>query len=185
VPFINDGEPVPVVEISTGLSLSVILGVLVVTIAASLLSPAGRAQNAIANARRHAASYLDSEYTADPAERERIFQLLLTERDQIVALGPKYRQKVRDEPALMALLDRARDSHDAAVTRGEAAPTGGAEDTGPRRVTQRAQLSLWPRGYLVDARRALAVHWGTLRPPLAADLPSGGSGDPGIPSSRS
>jgi tellurite resistance protein TerC len=124
VPFINDGEPVPVVEISTGLSLSVILGVLVVTIAASLLSPAGRAQNAIANARRYAASYLDSEYTADPAERERIFRLLLTERDQIVALGPKYRQKVRDEPALIALLERARDSHDAAVTRGEAAPTG-------------------------------------------------------------
>ena len=124
VPFINDGEPVPVVEISTGLSLSVILGVLVVTVAASLLSPAGRAQNAIANARRHATSYLDSEYTADPAERERIFRLLLTERDQIVALGPKYRQKVRDEPALMALLERARDSHDAAVTRGEAAPTG-------------------------------------------------------------
>ena len=110
VPFINGGEPVPVVEISTGLSLSVILGVLVVTIAASLLSPAGRAQNAIANARRHAASYLDSEYTADPAERERIFRLLLTERDQIVALGPKYRQKVRDEPALIALLERARDS---------------------------------------------------------------------------
>ena len=124
VPFINDGEPVPVVEISTGLSLSVILGVLVVTVAASLVSPAGRAQNAIANARRHATSYLDSEYTADPAERERIFRLLLTERDQIVALGPKYRQKVRDEPALIALLERARDSHDAAVTRGEAAPTG-------------------------------------------------------------
>jgi TerC family integral membrane protein len=124
VPFINDGEPVPVVEISTGLSLGVILGVLVVTIAASLLSPAGRAQNAIANAHRHAASYLDSEYTADPAERERIFRLLLTERDKIIALGPKYRQKVRDEPALMALLERARDSHDAAVTRGEAAATG-------------------------------------------------------------
>src|SRR3954462_10722385 len=68
VPFINDGEPVPVVEISTGLSLSVILGVLIVTVAASLISPAGRAQNAIANVRRHAASYLDSEYTADPAE---------------------------------------------------------------------------------------------------------------------
>jgi len=122
VPFINNGEPVPVVEISTGLSLSVILGVLVVTVAASLLSPAGKAQNAIANARRHATSYLDEEYTADPVERERIFALLLAERDQIVALGPKYRQKVRDESALMALLERARDSHDAAVARGEAEP---------------------------------------------------------------
>ncbi|MEO7261816.1 MAG: TerC family protein [Jatrophihabitantaceae bacterium] len=120
VPFINDGDPVPVVEISTGLSLSVIIGVLLATVLASLLSPAGKAQNAISNARRHATSYLDTEYTADPAERERIFGALLAERDQIIALGPKYRQKVRDEPALMALLERARVSHDAAVHRGEA-----------------------------------------------------------------
>ena len=63
VPFINDGEPVNVVEISTGLSLSVILGVLVVTVVASLFSRKGKAQTAIANARRHATAYLDSEYT--------------------------------------------------------------------------------------------------------------------------
>jgi len=124
VPFINDGRPVPVVEISTTTSLSVIIGVLVVTVLASLFSPAGKAQNAIVNARRHARNYLDSEYTADPAERERCFRLLLDERDQIVALGPKYRQKVRDEPALMALLERAHDSHAAAVARGDAAPVG-------------------------------------------------------------
>jgi tellurite resistance protein TerC len=132
VPFINDGEHVPVVEVSTTLSLSVILGVLVVTIVASLLSPAGRAQNAITNARRHATSYLDAEYTADPAERERIFRLLLEERDQIVALGPKYRQKVRDEPALMALLERARESHEAAVARGESEPMGAPKILPPR-----------------------------------------------------
>src|SRR3954469_17973998 len=99
VPFINNGNAVPVVEVSTGLSLSVILGVLVVTVLASLLSPAGKAQNAITNARHHATSYLDTEYTADPAERERVFRALLDERDQIIALGSKYAQKVRDEPA--------------------------------------------------------------------------------------
>ncbi|SHN29969.1 TerC family protein [Cryptosporangium aurantiacum] len=124
VPFINNGTSVHVAEISTGLSLSVIVGVLLVTVVASMLSPAGKARTAIAGARRHAASYLDAEYTTDPAERERIFRLLLAERDQIVALGPKYRQMVRDEPALMALLQRARDSHDAAVERGEAPPAG-------------------------------------------------------------
>ena len=124
VPFINDGEHVPVVEISTALSLSVILGVLLVTVLASLFSKAGKAQNAISNARRHATEYLDSEYTKDPAERERIFQALLRERDQIVALGPKYKQKVRDEDALMELLERARDSHESAVDRGEAEPAG-------------------------------------------------------------
>ena len=36
LPFINDGEPVDVAEISTALSLSVILGVLIVTVVASL-----------------------------------------------------------------------------------------------------------------------------------------------------
>ena len=123
-PVHHDGEPVPSVEISTGLSLSVILGVLVVTVVASLLSPAGKAQNAIANARRHATSYLDSEYTADAVERERIFRRLIVERDQIVALGPKYRQKVRDEPALIALLERAQESHAAEGARGAAAPIG-------------------------------------------------------------
>ncbi len=111
LPFVNGGEPVEVVEISTGLSLAVILGVLVVTVVASLLSPAGKAQTAIANARRHATSYLDMEYTHDEHERERVFHLLLAERDQIVALGPRYRNKVRDEPELMALLTRAGESH--------------------------------------------------------------------------
>ena len=122
VPFINDGEPVKVVEVSTPLSLGVIVGVLLVTVLASLFSRKGRAQTAIANARRHATSYLDSEYTHDPDERERIFKKLLNERDQILALGPKYRKIVRDEPALMDLLDRAASQHDEAVARGEAEP---------------------------------------------------------------
>ena len=132
IPFINQGEPIPVTEISTGLSLSVILGVLAVTVLASLSSPAGKARNAINNAGRHAEDYLDSEYTSDPAERERIYRLLLAERDQIVALGPKYRQKARDEKDLMDLLQRARDSHDAAVDRGEAEPTGPSRLLPPR-----------------------------------------------------
>lgn len=122
VPFINDGEPVPVVEISTGTSLTVIIGVLVVTVVASLLSNKGKAQTAIINARRHATAYLDSEYTHDPRERERIFADLLKERDQILALGPKYRQLVRDEAALLELLERAAASHDEAVARGQAEP---------------------------------------------------------------
>jgi tellurite resistance protein TerC len=52
-----------------------------------------------------------------------IFRALLAEGDQIIKLGPKYRQMVRNEPELMDLLGRARDSHDAAVARGEATAT--------------------------------------------------------------
>lgn len=120
VPFVNDGEPVRVAEISTALSLAVILGVLLVTLVVSLLSKRGKAETAIANARRHAMAYLDSEYTHDPEERERIFKKLLAERDQIMALGKKYQQQVRGEPALIDLLERAAASHDQAVERGEA-----------------------------------------------------------------
>jgi tellurite resistance protein TerC len=122
LPIINDGQPVDVIEVSTGLSLVVIVGVLVGTTVASLFSRKGKAQTAIANARRHATNYLDSEYTLSSSERERIFRMLLEERDQILALGPKYRQMVRDEEALMALLETAAAKHDQAVARGEAEP---------------------------------------------------------------
>ncbi len=132
IAFINQGDPIPVTEISTRVSLSVILGVLFVTVLASLYSPAGKARNATSNARRHASAYLDSEYTKDPAERERIYGLLLGERDQILALRPKFRQRVRNEEALMELLQRARHSHDTAVDRGEAKPAGPSKLLPPR-----------------------------------------------------
>ncbi len=59
VPFINGGNPVPVAELSTTLSLTVIVVALLITTVASVLSPRGRAQHAIAGARRHAAEYLN------------------------------------------------------------------------------------------------------------------------------
>ena len=115
VPFINDGQPVNVVEISTALSLSVILGVLAVTVVASLASPKGRAQNAVSAARRHATEYLEIE--TDSAHREEIFAKLLAEEAHIRALPEKYRARIREEDKLMALLRRAHAEHDAAMTR--------------------------------------------------------------------
>ena len=117
LPFINGGEPVPVVEISTGLSLTVILGVLVVTVVASMVSPKGKAHAAISGARRHATDYVDLEYTADQGERNRIFARLVAEEEAIRALQPKYRQWVRNEDELMALLRRAHAEHDASLAK--------------------------------------------------------------------
>ncbi len=111
VPFINNGDPVDVTEISTGLSLSVILGVLIVTVIASLLSPKGRAQNAVSAARRHAKEYVDVE--TDPARREEIFSALLAEEAVLRSLPEKYRRRIREEEKLMALLRRAHEKHDA------------------------------------------------------------------------
>ncbi|MBK0867835.1 MULTISPECIES: TerC family protein [unclassified Saccharopolyspora] len=113
VPFINSGRSVPVVEISTGLSLSVILGVLVVTTVASLVSKKGRAQNAISGARRHAAEYLDEGYETDPAVRRQIYDKMLARERQLSALPEKYREKLRNDQELVSLLRQAHAKHQA------------------------------------------------------------------------
>ncbi|MGW3352729.1 TerC family protein [Nonomuraea rubra] len=110
VPFINDGEPVPVAEISTGLSLSVIIGVLAITVIASLASAKGRAQNTVSMVRRHAQQYLDVEH--DPELRAELFAKLLAEEEQLRRLPEKFRRQIRDEDKLMALLRRAHEEHD-------------------------------------------------------------------------
>ncbi|MFC9837242.1 TerC family protein [Rhodococcus sp. NPDC127530] len=113
LPFVNDGEPVNVIEISTFASLAVIIGILVITVIASLTSKRGRAQSAIAGARRHAINYLDLDYTADLAERERMYNKLLNEEEQLKKLDPKFKKMVREETALMDLIKRSHQEHDA------------------------------------------------------------------------
>ncbi|BAH53738.1 TerC family protein [Rhodococcus opacus] len=113
LPFVNDGEPVNVIEISTFVSLGVIIGILVITVIASLTSKRGRAQSAIAGARRHAVNYLDLDYTADLSERERMYDRLINEEQQIKKLDPKFKKIIREETALMDLIRRAHEEHDA------------------------------------------------------------------------
>jgi tellurite resistance protein TerC len=113
VPFINGGKPVPVTELSTTLSLTVIIIVLLITTVASLLSPRGRAQHAVAGARRHATEYLNQNYATDAIEQEELFTRLLAEEDEITVLPAKYRTKIRREAELMELLGQAHRAHDA------------------------------------------------------------------------
>lgn len=122
LPFINGGEHVPVVEVSIGVSLSVILGVLLVTVLASLLSPAGKAHSVVANARRTAVAYLDEQHTADPNERERLYQALVHGHEQMMQLDEKYRTPALEDEKLMALIDRVRLAHSDALARGEVPP---------------------------------------------------------------
>ncbi|WP_243866814.1 TerC family protein [Actinophytocola oryzae] len=105
LPFVNDGDPVDVVEIGTGLSLAVIFGVLVVTVAASLTSRWGRAQNVICAARRHAREYLHVDN--DPVHREEIYAKLHAEEAVLGGLPEKYRARIRAQEELMSLLDQA------------------------------------------------------------------------------
>ncbi|GAB3280319.1 TerC/Alx family metal homeostasis membrane protein [Sinomonas notoginsengisoli] len=111
LPFINSGDHVPVFEITTGLSLTVIIGVLLVTILASLYSKAGKAHAAVNNARRHAENYLDLEYTADPTERERVYRELVDEEKDILTMDKKYRDKVKDIEEIRAKVAEAHTRH--------------------------------------------------------------------------
>ncbi|GAA1125715.1 TerC family protein [Arthrobacter flavus] len=115
--FINDGEPVPVVEISTGLSLTVILGVLIVTVLASVFSPKGKAKNAVSGAKRHATEYMDLEYETDINEREKIFNRMIEEEKMLRQLPEKYKRLIRNETEFMDLMRRAHEAHGEAVDR--------------------------------------------------------------------
>ena len=116
VPFINGGEHIDVVEISTGASLAFIIGVLIITVIASLLSPKGRAQTYVAAARRHATEFLDIE--TDPRYCDEIYHRLLDEEAHLRSLPEKYRARIRREDELMELLRRAHRVHEERVTAG-------------------------------------------------------------------
>jgi len=115
LPFINGGEPVTVVEISTPVSLGVIVGVLLVTVVASLLSPRGRAQQAVSSLRHLAENYLDIGYEEDEAVRAAGYQRLTEEEHRVKALPEKYRRYIREEQKLLDLLARAHAVHDERV----------------------------------------------------------------------
>ena len=116
VPFINGGEPVDVVEISTGASLAVIILVLLITVSASLLSPRGRAQTYVNAARRHANEFLNIDQ--DPAYCDEVFHRLLDEEAKIKALPDKQRKWIRQEGELMELLRQAHSAHEERVEAG-------------------------------------------------------------------
>lgn len=111
VPFINDGQHVPVVEISTGLSLGVIIGVLAITVVASLISPAGRARTLAANAAMHAREYLRVTYEASPDDREVAFAKMQDEAAKLQTLPNKQQVRIQEDGTLPALIEKAQRVH--------------------------------------------------------------------------
>ena len=116
--FINDGQPVPVLEIDIATSLTVIISVLLLTIVASLVSPKGKAQTAVTNARHAAEQYLDFDYDTDQGRREQTYAKLTKEMANISLMKPKYRNEIEDQDELMDLFIRARETHDRRVAEG-------------------------------------------------------------------
>lgn len=111
LPFVNDGEPVPVGEIGTGTSLVFILAVLIVTIVVSLASPKGKAKTAVTALRRRVAEYLDPEFPADREQREKIYARLLEAERRVETLDPQYKKLIRQPHELRDLVALAHRRH--------------------------------------------------------------------------
>jgi tellurite resistance protein TerC len=108
LPFVNDGAPVRVAEISTSASLAVIIVILLVTIVASLRSPKGKAMAAVTMLRRHVADYLG---VRDSAERARIYGRMVAAERRVRALDPQFKALIREPAKLEEQLAQARRQH--------------------------------------------------------------------------
>ncbi|OBK09927.1 TerC/Alx family metal homeostasis membrane protein [Mycobacterium asiaticum] len=117
LPFINHGQPVPVVEIGITASLLVIVAVLGLTTLISLYSARGRTLNLAARARRHAEEYLnlfdDLPQPVHPDQRHHMYAALLQVEREIDSLPTKYSAEIRQDQELATLLQCAHEAHDA------------------------------------------------------------------------
>ncbi|MDO5617735.1 TerC family protein [Kocuria sp.] len=122
LPFINGGDPVhfpPEVTISQ--SLTVIIGVLVLTVLLSLYSPKGRALRVISGLRNVAEAYVTLPQDAPVAERERLAAKGAKLAARMPNVPEKYQQELIDEgDEFRDLLARARGKHEHFERTGEA-----------------------------------------------------------------
>ena len=110
--WLNDGEPFDVPEVSIAVSLSFILGVLAVTVIASLMSPKGKAMSLVNNANRHAVTYIDLEGGTHPEYRQQTYEKLLEEEKRLAEVEPRFRDLVDNNKKLQEHLEEAHALHD-------------------------------------------------------------------------
>ena len=113
--FVHGGEPLDVPEVTTGLSLTVIISVLVVTVLVSLLSPKGRAQAAVNNAHREAVAYVEMTYAGFEARRDAMYERMLEDEKTLQGLPAKFRSMVASEQNVRELLTDAHRIHEARI----------------------------------------------------------------------
>lgn len=111
--FINDGQPVHVFEIEIHQSLIVIVGVLVITVLASLYSPKGKALGTIQRVQTLSQKYLDLPADASPEERAKIQSQLEEATTKSRKIPQKYRDElIESETEYQDLVARARGEHE-------------------------------------------------------------------------
>lgn len=112
LPFINNGQSVHVVEVTIGVSLAVIIGVLFITVLASLFSPKGRALATITKVQTLAEEYLNLPANASEEKRQKIQQQLDDATAKSREIPQKYRETlIESENDYQDLVARARGAH--------------------------------------------------------------------------
>ncbi|MGP9538815.1 TerC family protein [Brachybacterium sp. AOP43-C2-M15] len=118
--FLNGGEPIHAVpEITTSLSLTVIIGVLTITVLASLFSPKGRAQAAVNDAHREAQAYIEMTYATFEERRDAMYDRMISHEKIVDGLPAKYEDIVVAEKNVRDLLADAHRIHDARLAHNE------------------------------------------------------------------
>lgn len=90
LPFINDGESVPVPEVTTTLSLGVIVGILAVTVVVSLTSPRGQALTLYNQFRRNASAFMNTDFGHDTFDREARYREIRGLAAKLEGVHPKH-----------------------------------------------------------------------------------------------
>lgn len=114
LPFINDGQPIHVPEVTIGVSLIFIVAVLVITILASLFSPKGKALATIQRVQNLSEQYLNLPDDASEAERHELSLKLNAELEKSKRIQQKYRDElIESETHYRDLIERAHNAHQA------------------------------------------------------------------------
>lgn len=113
LPFINGGQAVHFPpEVTIGQSLTVIVGVLILTVLLSLYSPKGRALRVISGLRNVAEAYVTLPQDAPAAERQRLAAKGAKLASRMPNVPEKYQQElIEEEDEFRDLLERARGKH--------------------------------------------------------------------------
>lgn len=106
--FINGGEHVDVFTFDAFTSLPIIVGVLTITVIASLASPKGKMLSAVRAVDRFAHAYLHTDYHGDESDREEIFQKMLAAQNALMRFDQATIEEMMDESGTTLAVQKAQ-----------------------------------------------------------------------------
>ena len=113
--WINGGEPINVYTFDPYTSLGVIVGVLAITVIASLVSPKGKMLSAVKTLHRHAHAYNNVEYHGEAADREHHYEKMEAAETALMKFDEKKISELMDETGTTWEVEQARRAHKESV----------------------------------------------------------------------